>query len=123
MAREVGCRNLLFMPFLQVFVEARPALFDSLFRLTAVEQVDTRRHSGVAVGIRVDDISGYVTRAREYRFQELSRNIPFANLLGIHDEKTVGASRKAALDCEEIAERRLVRILKIGACWKLCPFS
>jgi hypothetical protein len=102
MACEVGRGDFLFAALLQILVEAWPSVLDFLFRLVAIEQVDARRDGGIAIGMCVDDISRYVTRAGKYRFQELPWNIPFVNLLGIQDKKTVGAGRKSALDCEEI---------------------
>src|SRR6267143_1700060 len=96
--REIGRVNFFLAALPQIRIETRPARLDFFFRFAAIQQVELGRHGGGSVRSRVDDVGRQVARARQYRFEEPTRNAPGLRLFVTEDEKTVGPGRKPALD-------------------------
>src|ERR1035441_8986368 len=106
-AGQIRLVNLLRLTGVDVLIETGPSDLDALFRLVAIEQVKARRHIGRAIWQGVDDVTGQVAGAWQYRLHELARNVPVLDVLFREDEKAVGACRKAALNREYISQPQL----------------
>jgi hypothetical protein len=77
------------MTLLKIFMETRPAALDFFLRLVAIKEINARRHSGVAVRVRVNNVGSNIPWARKYRFQELTRNVPVSDLFGVENKEAV----------------------------------